>query len=173
MMYGYRKDGVAVKLPLGIYETKEDAIRFAYKNEYLAVMLDNKYVFAGKDPFSKQVGNLRVLEIVPDNAALFTDTDERIKEIPFYFRGIFGINSKREVLTKLHTPEFTTALGNTFKIYLKGTDIVFLIGSSPKYLTMRDVMDDVIVLAAETHGLGKSVGLIITPTSTGYFNMKI
>ena len=171
-MYGIRKDGVAVRLPIGIYDTKEAAISFAYKNEYLAVMLDGKYVFAGSNPFTKQLGNLRVLATVPDNAKLFMDTDGTINDVPFYFRGLFGVNSKGEIYTRMHAADFVTASGNLFKVYLKGSDIVFLSIESPKHLTMDDVKNDVIMLAAETHGLGKSVGLVITPTSTGYFNMK-
>jgi hypothetical protein len=173
MMYGFRKDGVAVKLPMGIYDSRDAAIDFALKNDYLGVIYDNKYVFASnQSSFTKQYGSLRVLQTVTENAKLFTDTDESIKNIPFYFRGIFGISSKGELYTKLHTTDFVTAFGNKFKIYLQGSDVVFLTVESPKTQSMRDVMNDVMQLAAETHGLGKSVGLRITPTSTGYFNMK-
>ena len=172
-MYGFRKDGIAVKLPMGIYDTKGAAIDFALKNNYLAVIFDNRYLFASNQSlFTKQLGNLRVLQTVPESAKLFTDNDEAIKDIPFYFRGVFGISSKNEIYTKLHAPEFVTAFGNIFKIYQQGSDIVFLTFDSPKAQSMRDVMNDVMQLAAETHGLGKSVGLRITPTSTGYFNMK-
>jgi len=171
-MYGIRKDGIAVKLLLSTYKTKEEAVEYAYKNDYLAVMFEGKYLFAGANPFSKQLGQLRVLKNIPDNAKLFSETDESIKGVPFYFRGFFGINSKNEPHTRLHTPEFVTASGNIFKIYLAGEDIKFLPISSPKHLSIDCVISDATMLAAETHGLGKSVGLIITPTSTGYFNMK-
>jgi hypothetical protein len=49
---------------------------------------------------------------------------------------------------------------------------VFLIIESPNTQSLRDVMNDARQLAAETHGLGKSVGIKITPTSTGFFNLK-
>jgi flagellin-like hook-associated protein FlgL len=171
-MYGIRKDGVAVKLPLAVYTTKEQAIEFAKANHFLAVMFNGNYVFAGSNPFTKQHGKLRVLETVPENAQLFTDSDPAIRDVPFYLRGLFGINSKNEKYTRLHVPEFNTASGNSFKIFLRGEDIVFLAVHSPSHLSIGDVRNDAITLAAETHGLGKSVGLVITPQSTGYFNLK-
>jgi len=171
-VYAIRKDGVAVKLPLAVYSTEEQAIEYAKSNHFLAVMFNGNYVFSGINPFTKQHGKLRVLEIVPDNAQLFTESDPAIRDIPFYLRGLFGINSKNEKYTRLHVPEFTTVSGNCFKIYLRGEDIVFLVNQSPAHLSISDVKNDAITLAAETHGLGKSVGLIITPQSTGYFNLK-
>jgi len=172
-MYGFRNDGVAVKLPMGLYDSKNTAIEFAAKNDYFAVIFENKYLFKNNQSlFTKQLGSLRVLQTVPENAKLFTDNDESIREIPFYIKGIFGINSKNEIYTKLHAPEFVTTSGNNFKIYLSGSDIVFLIVESPNTLSLRDVMNDARQLAAETHGLGKSVGIKITPTSTGFFNLK-
>ena len=172
-MYGYRNDGIAVKLPMGLFDSKEAAIEFALKNDFFAVIFEKKYVFARNgSPFTKQLGSLRVLSTVPESAKLFTDNDESIKDIPFYFRGLFGINSKNEVYTKLHAPEFTTAFENKLNIYLQSSDIVFLITDSPITQSPRDVMNDAMQLAAETHGLGKSVGIRITPTSTGFFNLK-
>jgi hypothetical protein len=171
-MYGIRKDGVAVKLPLAVYTTKEQAIDFAKANKFLAVMLDGNYIFAGSNPFTKQNGNLRTLKTVPDNAQLFTDSDPAIRDVSFYLRGLFGINSKNEKYTRLHVSEFTAASGNCFKIFLRGEDIVFLATQSPAHLSISDVRNDAITLAAETHGLGKSIGLVITPQSTGYFNLK-
>lgn len=171
-MYGIRQDGIAVKLPLAIYTTKEQAIEFAKTNQFLAVMFNGSYIFAGRNPFIKQLGNLRVLEAVPDNSRLFTESDPAIRDVPFYFRGLFGINSKEEKYTRLHVPEFTTASGCCFRIFLRGEDIVFLSTNSPIHLSIGDVKNDAIALAAETHGLGKSVGIVITPQSTGYFNLK-
>lgn len=171
-MYGIRRDGVAVKLPLAVYTTKEQAIEYAKTNNFLAVMLNGVYVFAGGNPFTKQHGNLRVLATVPDNALLFTESDPAIREIPFYLRGLFGINSKEDKYTKLHVPEFKTVFGNIFKIFLRGEDIVYLLHQSPNNQTFDDVIDDAFALAAETHGLGKSVGFIITRSCTGYFNLK-
>lgn len=171
-MYGIRRDGVAVKLPLAIYTTKEQAIEFAKMNKFLAVMFNGSYVFAGGNPFVKQLGSLRVLETTPDNARLFTESDPAIREVPFYLRGLFGINSKEERFTRLHVPDFTTATGCLFKIFLRGEDIVFLSIGSPPHLSVSDVKNEAIALAAETHGLGKSVGIVITPQSTGYFNLK-
>jgi|GEM_PF-2598859 len=171
-MYGIRRDGVAVKLPLAVYTTKEQAIEFAKTNQFLAVMLNGNYVFAGGNPFIKQLGSLRVLETVPDNARLYTESDPAIRDVPFYLRGLFGINSKGEKFTRLHVPEFITASGNCFKIFLRGEDVVFLSIKSPAHLSIYDVKNDAITLAAETHGLGKSVGIVITPQSTGYFNLK-
>jgi flagellin-like hook-associated protein FlgL len=171
-MFGIRQDGIAVKLPTAIYTTKEGAAEFAQKNQFLAVLFNGNYIFAGKDPFTKQMGNLRVLQSIPEKALLFTENDASVKDSPFYLRGLFGIDSKKGLYTKLYSQEFTAASGNVFNIFIRGEDIVFLSVDSPNDLTFVDVKNDAITLAAETHGLGKSVGLIITRNCTGYFNLK-
>jgi len=168
-MYVIRKDGIAVKLTEIECATRYEAIDFAHKNQYLAVLHEGRFAFTVANPFTKQLGRIRVLESVPDKAKLFTETDALIKDVPFYFRGFFGISSKKQPYTRLHVTEFTVLSGNAFQIYVRDDVILFLITYSPDHLTLHDIKNDVISLGKEVHGFGKRVEFVLAPNSTGYF----
>lgn len=97
-MYVIRKDGIAATLTESEHTTKEEALNFMRKKQYLAVLLEGRIIFADTNPFTKQLGRLRVLESVPDSARLFTETDVAIKDVLFYFEGVFGMNSKKSFI---------------------------------------------------------------------------
>jgi len=174
-----RSDGL---LELIITDAPTNILDFIVKNDYIGVELlttenlspdlinVNGFILL-KSKFPTVKGNINYLpSACIEGAELYRSTDNIIDKHPYYIKGIFGYSTSGFLIDKYVNTSFTTNLSNKY-LFRQDTDLVkLLLIESKQRVPLKDTYNDVTILGSAINGKGISVGLQLSPTSTGLLN---